>query len=149
MYLVLDGRVSWRCTVERKEDREPPPELYRIGRLIRAIRKRRSQRIPKLAEEVGLTTAEWLALERGRLKVSFSTLADILDLLGIPLERVFDAKRDDFFPFIRLAMGSDPADLAAGEADEMYDFYLEVLEFRRERGNGPDASDGNTKKKGG
>jgi transcriptional regulator with XRE-family HTH domain len=109
------------------------PELYRLGRLIRTVRKRRGIPIPKLAEEVGLTPVEWLALEWGRLRVSYTTLTSILALLGISLAEIFGTKNDDFFPFVRLCMGKDPSDLTGGDADELYDLYLDLLAFRRMR----------------
>ena len=102
-----------------------------FGQLIRNKRRRVKNPIPELAKAVGLTIHEWHDLELGRLNVRFSTLVNILDLLGIPLKAVFNTKKDDFFPFVGLAIGRDPADLAPEEADEIFQLYLELLEFRR------------------
>lgn len=117
----------------KKQRRRPVPLLRRIGFLIRNRRRRVKNPIPRLAREVGLTSDEWHAVEEGQLKVSYRTLTKILDILNTPLDVLFNANRDDFFPFVRLAMGKDPAQLTDEESDEMYEFYQELLEFRRIR----------------
>lgn len=120
------------------------PEVRRAGLLIRDTRKSLGVPIPKLAKKVNISASEWRDLESGTLKVSFSTLTSIFDLLHIPLQTVFNTKEDDFFPFVRLAMGKDPADLTDEEVDEIYDLYLNLLEFRRERAKGSAGWDSNS-----
>ncbi len=107
-------------------------EPSRIGPLIRTKRKRLAYSIEKLADEFSMTVREWQLLEQGRLRVEYSKLTDILELLKTPQREVFSATKNDFFPFI-LAMGEDPANLTGAEADDLYELYLEVLNFRRKR----------------
>ena len=129
-----------------RHNREGMPELRRVGRLIRAMRKRGRNPTRKLAERVGLTVNEWYAVEQGAHRLSFSNLRRVLDLLDIPVKTVFNSGKDDFFPFVRLACGTDPADLKPEEADEIYGLYLEILKFRREVSKGPARRDRNTQK---
>ncbi len=128
-------------------NREAMPQLRRVGQLIRAMRKRGRNPTRKLADKVSLTIHEWYAIEQGAHRLRFSTLRSVLDLLDIPVKTVFSTRKDDFFPFVRLTWGSDPGDLEPEEADEIYDLYLEVLEFRRERSKVPGKSGGNADKK--
>ena len=129
--------------MNKKHTKPVMNELYRIGRLIRNTRRRVKNPIQKLADEVNLTSDQWRALELGKLKLSFSTLSSILNLLGLPLPTVFNSKKDDFFPFVRLCMGKDPIGLTDEEADEIYDLYLELHEFRQKRSKSTDQSRAN------
>jgi transcriptional regulator with XRE-family HTH domain len=112
--------------------------------VIRANRKRGKNPIEKLAEEANLTAREWRELEQGRLTVSYTTLTTVLKRLGIPLGPFFDTDADDFFPFARMAFGTDPRDLPGEEANELYALYVELMAFREQRSEGSSGSKKNS-----
>jgi hypothetical protein len=51
------------------------------------------------------------------------------------LDTVFNSTETDFFPFVRLTLGDEPSTLSDEDADEYYEFYLEVLEYREKQRN--------------
>ncbi len=123
-----------------QQERKVVPEMLPAGKLIRDTRKSLDIPIPRIVKKVDISASEWRELEAGTLRVSFSTLTSVLDLLHIPLQTIFNTKKDDFFPFIRLAMGKEPRDLGAAELDEMHALYLDLLTFRRMRSTAPGRS---------
>lgn len=108
-------------------------ELHRIGLLVRHHRKKKLNPVQKIARQAGLTQSDWFKLENGQLKIPFSTLTKIFEILQIPLDKAFNSKRTDFFPFITMAMGKNPTEIESHEIDEVYDLYLDLIEFRRKK----------------
>ncbi|MGB2984963.1 MAG: helix-turn-helix transcriptional regulator [Phycisphaerae bacterium] len=119
-----------------KPTEEISHELVRIGNRIRAGRLTLKLPIRVLAPKAGISISEWNQIEAGKYKVKYSILETLVELIGLRVEDIFNTREDDFFPFVRMAMGADPAELTAEEIDEAYSFFVEVMNFSGETAQG-------------
>lgn len=125
---MKDGKGRHRKTHERGtwlEDERPSSTV--LGTKIRSLRQHRSLTLEEVATNAGISTPFLSQIERGLARPSVSTLMAIARVLGVKIQYLLDAPREERY----VARGRQLTFFGFADADNRFARLTQVIEGSR------------------